>query len=178
MRRVVVLAALSGVVGSGGQAAAQPPSSEEVRKLEAELVRLHAQLKEVEAQLQKAKHEAARREDRQPSPSGGDSRRGQMDPEELKKLLERSGARMDPDQIKVIAELIHKMTDEAWKDSQRSAPPWSDWSRGGGWSRGGWSERGRDHWRSPEPSKSTDIDKRLDRILKEVEELRQEIKKK
>jgi DNA repair exonuclease SbcCD ATPase subunit len=37
---------------------------------------------------------------------------------------------------------------------------------------------GRDFRRSPETTKSSDVEKRLERILKEVEELRQELKKK
>jgi hypothetical protein len=60
------------------------------------------------------------------------------------------------------------------KADKRAVSPWGQFAPWGYW--GGWS--GREFRRPLEATKSSDIERRLDRLLKEVEELRREIKKK
>ena len=173
MWRFLFVAALAAAIWTDRPALAQPSSSkDDVKKLEAELDKLRSQTKDVEARLQKAK------DDKRPSsPRGQFGSWGRMDPDQMKKMMEQFGGkggmgwgRMDADQMKKMMEQFMKPAEkkEAKKDDKRAASPW-------GYS-GSWS--GRDFRRPSEATKSSDLERRMDRLLKEVEELRPDIKKK
>jgi DNA repair exonuclease SbcCD ATPase subunit len=192
MGRLTALIALAALVWFPGQSSAQP-SPEEIKKLEAQRDRLQAQVKELEAQLRKVK-EAAGKKDERPSFTPF----GRMDAqrlEELKKLAEQfkdgKWDSKDVDAIRKWAEQFRdsrsggtdpsKMTrdqlEKAYKEALERLER-RDGDRGGwgGWGRGwgGWRDSDR---RPAEAEKGNELERRLDRLIKEMEELKRDIRR-
>jgi uncharacterized phage infection (PIP) family protein YhgE len=172
MFRMLNAAILAGLLWVVQPAAAQAqPSADDVKKLEAEIEKLKSQIQEAEARLKKAMAGAAKKEEKQPAPPKG--RGDKRDPEQLKKTLEKLRGvdgplgKIDFEQMKKLMELAAKAQEqfggnldiEQLKKLRELA-----WNRGGK--------------KAEAKEASSDIDKKLDRILKEIEELRKEIRKK
>jgi hypothetical protein len=180
MRQLLYAALVGAVFCLTSTARAQPPGrrgpSPDVKKLEGTLEKLKAQIKEVEGQLAKAK-------------KGGDHKggppwaRGSFGPEGMKKRMEE----------------FKKMAKEAKKDGKKEAkkdgkggPPFGPFGmgpRGRGFGPGGFGPgrfgRGftppfaRGGSRRPsDKAEGSDVEQRLDRIIKELEGLKSALKKK
>ncbi len=158
-------------------AAQAPATADDVKKLEAEVAKLRDQLQAAEARLKEAKAATDKKGDKKPMLPFGPG--GNFDAEQLKKLRERLGGKdgplgnLDPDQIKKMVEQAQKMREQFG-------------GKGGGFGRFDPEQLkkmreqfGRRQEKKPEQKEvSPDIEKKLDRLLKEVEELRKEIRKK
>lgn len=197
MERILMVAVVASVLGVGRPALAQPSSAKpDVKKLESEVDKLRSQLKEAETRYEKAKAAA---EVKKPGPpfspwgpgpwgaKGSEDMKKKM--EEFKKFAESKGfdkkgpppfgpwGRFDPAKAKEMKERFEKWKAESDKKpaagaEARKGPP-------GGFGRGPGGYRPGERGRSPEVSRGgSDIERRLDRILHEVEDLRKELKKK
>lgn len=194
-------------LGASSLATAQP-RPEDVKKLEVEVDNLRAQLKAMEAKLQHAKEllkKDLKKEDKKEEKKdgkirielwGGPGFGGWKDlkPEEMKELREQlekmrkefekggiQGFRLNAEEMKKFAEQFEKGGGKSGFGGGWGRGGWGRGGPGGGaWGGSGpgrgWGRRGEEPKAETKPS--SDIEKRLDKIIQEVEALKKELRKK
>jgi hypothetical protein len=181
------LAVLVGMASLGvvGPALAQEPRGgrDEVRKLQAELERVRGQLRDLEARLDKAKEA---KESKLIGPPWGWWKK---DPEKMKEMMEKFKAKgwekPDPEKMKAVMERFKgkgwgkfdpAKKKEMWEGFKRKWEEKDREARGPRDRKGPpWAERyARDFRR---PGESADLERRLERIVRELEELRRDLRR-
>jgi hypothetical protein len=177
-----ILAALVWIVQPA--AAQAPVDKDDVKKLEKEVEQLKKRLQDTEALLKKVKGEAAKKDDKPEKPF---RRRGGFDPDQLKQLRDRLGgkdgplANLDVDQIKKMLEMAEKMREQGEKMREQFGKDFPFGKIDPEQLKKLRDLRGKpkaEEKKLEEKKPAEDIEKKLERLLKEVEELRKEIKKK
>jgi outer membrane murein-binding lipoprotein Lpp len=170
MWRLVFVIALGGLICASPVQGQGPKGKEDVKKLQAELSRLKERMQELEARIKKAKGEATRAAGKRPDSGhhhrhhkgkgwakgkewakGKDFGKGK----EWARGKDFGKGRFDPEKMQEFRNMMEK----ARKEMQKKFGEKKD-------------------VKTPLAKPSADLEQRLDRILREVEELRREIRQK
>ncbi len=186
--RISYLIVCAAALVFGSQATAQPPKPD-VKKLESELEKLREQTKELESKLKKAKEPGGPK-----GPPFGRPPFGKFDPakaKEMKEAFEKKMAegdkkapfgKFDPAKAKEFREMwekrmadYRKKADADKKGPEKKGPP--SFGKGKGWGPGG-PGRGGPGRGGFRPGGTPSIEGRIDRIVRDLEELKKELKSK